>query len=307
MRLDPQTWAKLGGLVGGALWGAFWVPVRMLEDAGFQGFWAVAGLYAVAAVVLFPYAAFRWRRVLAGGLRLHATCIVIGWAMAAYAGAFLYTEVIPAVLLYYLSPVWGFLLARIFFNDKITPARWVAMVLALLGAAMIFGVDTWPPMPRNQGDWMALGSGLAFVIGSMMMLSRPEVSSLEYSTGFLIWGAVGLVALSLIQPVSPPSAGEILQVLPWLGPIALLVLIPGCFAAIHAASVLNPGIVGILFMAEIGVSVILAALLTDEPIGPNQIGGVVLIAMAGALEGIVAIVRRRRARGEIMNKYKKIH
>jgi len=290
--LPRETLAKLGALAGGAAWGAFWVPVRALERAGLEGFWPVAVLMLATLVSVLPLLALRWRRILAGGWYLQAAGFLTGGAMALYSGAFLYTQVVPAVLLYYLSPVWGFLLARLWLGDPITVHRWVAMVLALTGAAVVFGVDTWPPRPRNVGDWIALASGLLFVIGSMLMLARPRHSSVEYCLAFFIWAGVIGLGIALLQPVAAPALAQIVATAHWLIPVVLLLLTPAIFAAIYGASALNPGLVGILYMAEIGVSLVLAAILTDEPIGPNQILGVAMIALAGALEGLLGVVRR---------------
>ncbi len=290
-----EVGARAGALLGGAVWGAFWVPVRWLEAAGFPGLWPVAALYGVAALALLPLVAWRLSALVAGGWRFHLAGMVLGGSMATYAAAFLHTEVVPAVLLYYLSPVWGFLLARLLQGDRMTPPRWAALGLALCGAAVALGPESWPPMPRNAGDWMALASGFGWVVGSMMMLSRPVAASVDYGIGFFVWGAVGVtLAASLSGPAPAPALWG--EALPWLVPVAALLIVPGCLAAVHGAAHLNPGLVGILFMSEIGVSLVLAALLTDEPIGWAQGIGVLFIALAGASEGLWAAAERARAR-----------
>ncbi|GMG81348.1 hypothetical protein LNKW23_05610 [Paralimibaculum aggregatum] len=299
MNNGKELRAKIATLFGGAVWGAFWVPVRWLEAAGIAGIWPVALLYGVGALALLPLAAWRWRQLRAGGWRLHLAGLMLGSAMAVYATAFLFTEVVPAVLLYYLSPVWGFLLAWLVLGDRMTPPRWAALVLALAGAALALGPESWPPMPRNIGDWMALSSGMLWVLGSMLMLARPVAGSLDYGISFFLWGAfVMCLAAVIVGPL--PEAGAVTGALPWLVPLVIVLVLPGCMAAIHGASVLNPGLVGILFMAEIGVSLVLAWHLTDEHIGMPQLAGVALIALAGAAEGLWSIGRgrvlRRRAR-----------
>ncbi|MGF1446965.1 MAG: DMT family transporter [Pikeienuella sp.] len=284
--------ARLAAVVGGAVWGAVWVPVRWLEEAGLPGLWPVAVLYGLGAIGLLPLAVTRFGALVAGGWRLHLTGLCLGGTMALYAAAFLYTEVVPAVLLYYLSPVWGFLVARLVAGDLMTPARWIALVLALAGAAFALGPDNWPPMPRNIGDWMALSSGLLWVIGSMVMLSRPAGTSLDYGIVFFVWGALAIALAAWIFDPGP-APDQLRAELPWLLPLVFLLILPGCLAAIHGAASLNPGLVGILFMTEIGVSLALAWLLTDERIGGAQLLGVLLISLAGAADGIWRRVRAR--------------
>lgn len=292
--MSRTTWAKLAALYGGLLWGTFWIPVRELDAAGVAGLWAVALLYFLASLIAFPIMAYRWRQTLRNGWRQQLAGFFLGVALALYATAFLYTEVATAVLLYYLAPVWGFLLARLVLGDPITPVRWISMVLALVGAAVILGGDGWPPLPDNIGDWLALVSGLLFVIGSLMMLSWPKIAPLDYALSFLIWGgSVMLIAALVLEPQLPDS-GAIAAALPWLLAFVIVGLMPGGAAAIYGATILNPGLVSIIFMSEIGVSIFLAAILTDEPFGLREVAGIILIALAGVIEGLLDLLRKRR-------------
>ena len=47
-----------------------------------------------------------------------------------YSTAIIYTDVVRAILLFYLTPVWATILARIFLGDAITVTRIVAMAVA---------------------------------------------------------------------------------------------------------------------------------------------------------------------------------
>ncbi len=292
--MTRSGWAKLACLYGGFIWGTFWIPVRELAGSGVDDFWSVTLLYGLAAIAALPLAAWRWRILRANGWRQQLAGLFLGTAAAIYGLAFLYTEVATAVLLYYLSPVWGFLLARLVLRDPITPVRWLSMCLALGGAAVILGEGNWPPVPDNLGDWLALSAGVLFVIGSLMMLSWTKIAPLDYTISFLIWSGASMLGLSLLVDPNPPAADALLAVMPWLLPFVLLILVPGSYAILFGAAVLNPGVVGILYMSEIGVSVFLASILTDEPFGWRQITGIALIALAGAAEGLLEILRRRR-------------
>ena len=42
MNLSLETKAKYACLYAGAVWGLFWIPLRELEDAGFQGLWILS-------------------------------------------------------------------------------------------------------------------------------------------------------------------------------------------------------------------------------------------------------------------------
>ena len=44
--------ASIGVVAGGALWGLFWVPVRMFEDLGFTGAWPGLMIYVAALLII---------------------------------------------------------------------------------------------------------------------------------------------------------------------------------------------------------------------------------------------------------------
>ena len=86
--------------------------------------------------------------------------------------------------------------------------------------------------------------------------------------------------------------------LPWLIPLALVLIIPAGFAVIYGPTQLNPGIAGILFMVEIGVGTITASIMTDEPFGWRELLGVLMITIAALVEPVRDLVQHRYGRGE---------
>ena len=47
-----------------------------------------------------------------------------------------------------------------------------------------------------------------------------------------------------------PAAEVFIDVLPWMIPVALILIIPAGFAVIYGPTQLNPGVAGILFMSK---------------------------------------------------------
>ena len=65
----------------------------------------------------------------------------------------------------------------------------------------------------------------------------------------------------------------------------------------HVSQLPKPGAVGLLFMTEISVGTVTAAIWADEPFGLREITGVVLVTLAGFTEilaGPLAGMRQRR-------------
>ena len=101
----------------------------------------------------------------------------------------------------------------------------------------------------------------------------------------MVFGLV-LALLPILGRPKIPEVGQVVGVLPWFIPVVLFLIIPGFYAIAWGVPLLNPGTVGILFMTEISVGAISAALLTDEPFGMREILGVGLITAAGLTEAL---------------------
>ena len=184
MKISVENRAKLACLYAGAVWGLFWVPLRALENAGLQGLWVAVVYFLVPTLCLVPIGIWRWKHFKAGGIQLHITAMLSGLALLLYTMSIVYTDVIRAILLFYLTPIWGTILARIFLRDVITPQRIFAMAVAIVGALTIFGLGLQFPVPQNTGDWMGVSAGLLWAIASLRINIYKDYSAIEMTLGF---------------------------------------------------------------------------------------------------------------------------
>ena len=292
--LSLKARASLACAYSGVAWGLFWIPLRGMDSAGVTDAWATVLFYAIPLVIFSPWIIKNWRRIARCGWSLHFIGIATGTSLAFYSNAFLYTEVVRGLVLYYTTPVWSLLLARMLLGEVITPARMLAMIFGVAGMLVMFGVDLGFPWPRNIGDWMALIGALGWAIAAVLLRKDDGSRSLEICAVYFFYGVVA----ALIMAVSPmagdievPDWSVIIDVLPWAIPIALIV-IPGAYAAFWGAPHLNPGLVGLLFMTEISVGGITAAIWADEPLGMRELSAILLITIAGLSEFIYTPIRK---------------
>ncbi len=295
---QTENLAKLACAYAGAVWGVFWIPLRALNDVDIAGAWATVVFYIVPLIIIIPLFFMYWRRLISGGWRLHLIGIVAGLSLVLYSDALIYTEVIRGMLLYYMTPVWSTLLARIWLKEPITAARIVAIILGFSGMLIIFGIDVGIPWPRNVGDWMGLASGLVWAVAAVLMRKDEKAVAIDYCLVYFLWGSVASVIIALMSfsggyPI--PSIDAIASTLPWLVPILLVIVIPAVFAVFWGTPLLSPGIVGIMFMTEISVGAITAAIWAGEPFGAREISGILLITMAGLTEVIAGPLARFRS------------
>ena len=300
-RFSAQTLAKFAALYAGLAYGLYWIPLRALEQQGLQDVLPSLMFNLVPMVLILPLIAWRWPQIRRAPLHFHLTGLVVGLALVGYTNAFLYTDVVRVLILFYLTPVWGFFLARIFLGDLITPIRWMSITLGLGGMLAIFGIEAGLPLPENVGDWIALAAGIFWAIASLMMLMGKQ-SPIDYALWFFLWNGIASIVITLVfftrSETTLPDIEVFTAVLPWLIPLALVLVIPAGFAVIYGPTQLNPGIVGILFMVEIGVGAVTASILTDEPFGLRELLGVLMITLAALIEPLRDLLLHRYGHGE---------
>ncbi len=280
--------AHLAIALAGGVWGVFWIPLRTLDNAGIPGAWATSVFHLIPALILLPVVFLRFTKIKAAGAPLQAIGSSLGVSMMLYSTSFLYTDVIHAILLYYLTPIWSVLLARAWLKEPISNSRIISIVLGLSGMLVVLNIEQGFPVPQNIGDWMALTAGIIWAVSVNLLRRYPHYQTLDITTTWFYWatGFSVIVACVTYPNVGSETLKAVFDVLIWVLPIALLVLLPVYFVAAWGVPKLNPGTSGILFMTEISVGAISAALLTNEPFGLREILGVGLITAAGLSETV---------------------
>ena len=293
MKISIENQAKLACLYAGAVWGLFWVPLRALENAGLHGLWVAVVYFLVPTLCLVPIGIWRWKHFRAGGIQLQITAMLSGLALLLYTMSIVYTDVVRAILLFYLTPIWGTILARIFLGDAITPQRIFAMAVAVVGALTIFGLGLQFPVPQNVGDWMGVGAGFLWAIASLRINIYKDYSAIEMTLGFFFWSLIfSIIAALIFSPSYVPSVSQTLPALPLLLIFIFLLILPGTYASLWGPKFLSPGVVGLLFMTEIVVGSISVALLSAEPFGVREVIGILLITCASLVESFLSLIRR---------------
>ena len=295
MKISIDSRAKLACLYAGGVWGLFWIPLRVLEEAGLHSLWITVVYFLVPTVCLIPIAIWRWQYFRKGGLQLQITGMISGGALLLYSTSIVYTEVVRAMLLFYLTTVWGTVLARIFFGEVITVIRVFAITMAITGMLTIFGLGVQFPLPQNIGDWMGLGSGILWAIAMVRIHNSHKLSAVEMTLGFFFWSLIfSLTAALILANSNYPKIADVLPAMPLLLIFMVLLILPGTYASLWGPKFLSPGVVGLLFMTEIVVGAISVALLASEPFGTREVIGVILISSASIIEPIKSHIQREK-------------
>ncbi len=278
--------------VAGAVWGLYWIPVRHMQAEGVGAVWFTLGLFVVALVLFLPvvvrYPAAR--TVLTP--RMLVTGLLTGGAFVLYTVSIVLTEVVAAILLFYMSPVWATVLGWVLLGERFTVSRLAALALGLGGLWVVLGSESGMPLPRNAGDWCAFAAGVMWALGTLRVHQDAATSSAAHAVALFVGGTVVIVVVALLPDVAGPAPAV-------TAPAAAIILgmavvsVTSSWGILWGARLLSPGRAGLLLMMEVITGLASAAVLVDEPFGTAQVVGSVLIAGAVLVEVLPAAGRHR--------------
>ena len=278
--------------ISGALWGLYWIPIRHLEARGVGVVWTTFGLFVTALAIFVPIlirhpparAVFTPRMLLTG--------LLTGGSFVLYSVSIVLTEVVTAILLFYLSPVWATALGRVLLGERLTGSRIAALALGLGGLWVVLGGESGAPLPRNPGDWCALIAGVTWALGTLRVHQDAEVSPIAH-TASLFAGGVAVIAVIALLPVMAGPAPAITAPAAAIVLAVAVVSVASVGGILWGARLISPGRAGLLLMLEVITGLASAAVLAGEPFGLVQVVGSMLIVAAALVEVLPAAGPRR--------------
>lgn len=274
----PGHGAAVASLFAGAtVWGLIWYPYRLIEAAGVSGAMATALTYVVALVlglILFPG---KLR-----GVRIDGWLVAIALSSAGcnlgYVLGMLHGEVMRVLLLFYLSPLWTVLLARLILDEKLTLAGAVLVGLSLAGAVvMLWRPELGAPWPNAPGEWIGLAAGLLFALANVLIRRAHhytiELKSMAVFVGVVV---VGLGYVVLTEPLAVPEVGiDIWGLMAVIGVVLLVINL----VVQYGLTRIPAGRAIVILLSELVVAAIAAWLLAGETMGLREcLGGALIVA-----------------------------
>tara|TARA_Y100000996_G_scaffold288681_1_gene228065 strand:- start:154 stop:1047 length:894 start_codon:yes stop_codon:yes gene_type:complete len=272
-------------------WGIYWLPQRILEDGGLTGGWGTISQMMIGVLILLPLSIWRKFKGKSSGLELPFTGLLIGGGFICYALSFLLTDVVRALILFYMTPIWTTIFEIIFLKRKPGLERVFTLLLALGGLWVVFSKQTMFPLPENSGDWLALAGGAIFAAGMIRLEVAKYDGVFPLIFSFFFYGTIfnifaGFALSDYLGPM--PATEAFVAMAPFLLIISIFYFIPTGIVILWSPSKLGAGLCSILFLSEIIVGVISSSILTNEPFGWREIVGSSMIVIGGILAVILA-------------------
>jgi len=278
-RSNPGILPIVSLLVAASLWGVVWYPLRLLEVEGMGGLWASFSSFGAALLLGFPWlwrSAPAWRE---NGLVLGLLAVSVGWCNVAFVLAVIDGTVVRVLLLFYLSPLWALMLGWALLGENPGRQGLVVFVLAIVGAVtMLWDPVIGMPWPRDNADWLAVSSGLAFAFANVMVRKLRAVTLPGKAAAN--WLGVTLVAglwiLLAGEPV-PQAAASVWFSAVMLGWFGFMIM---TIAVIYGVTHMPVHRSAVILLFELIAGAVSSLLLTDEVVLPREWlgGGLILLA-----------------------------
>ena len=183
-------------LLAGCFWGSMGIFVRRLTDYGFSSIQIVAIRVTLAALIFCMLLLIKDP----SGFRISVKDIPLFLGLGfgsilfftvCYFTAITMMPLSTAAILLYTSPIWIMLLSVLFFREKLTGRKLLALVLAFAGCVLVSGVSgegmTLPGLLVGLGS--GIGYGLYSILGTVALRRYSPYTVTTYTFAFAALGA----------------------------------------------------------------------------------------------------------------------
>jgi drug/metabolite transporter (DMT)-like permease len=246
---------------------------------------------ALACLVIVPFALLTRREELRGLTRVDwLLCVGGGLVLAAHFATWVpsigFTTIASATALVATQPVWAALIAR-FRGERVARRGWIGIVVAVLGAGALSGLDFAVSGRAVWGDILAIAGGmLAGAYVTIGGTARQRVSTTVYTALCYSTAAVALLVVCAVgsQPLTGFNANTWLAI----GGLTVGAQLFGHSVFNHVLKTTSATFVSLAILFEVAGSVLLAGIFYDEwpslavfPAAALMIGGIVTVVRAG--------------------------
>ena len=273
-------------ILAGVSWGLLGVFLRHITATGLSPADACA-LRSLIATLILGMALAIWRSSLLRIRWQDIWCFVGGGCVSILLFNYCYfltlqrTSIGVAVILLYTSPIFIAILARILFREPFTRQKFLALLLMLVGCALVSGIADGKPTLTLTGLATGLSSGLCY--GLYTIFGR-YAQKRGYSTATItFWNFLCSTIASFVLPHWGTVAHTFMQQpMLWLWVLALVVIstiLPYCCYTAGLAR-MEASRAAVLVAVEPLVATLAGILFYDERLSLAVIVGIILVLMA---------------------------
>lgn len=267
-------------LLAAAIWGLGWIPLQHFSGQGLRGMPVVLATYGLLCTVALPLLIWQRRAWWPQRYALLAIGLFGGWATAGLVGALSEGEVVRAMLLFYLAPVWAMLGGWLVLGERLTFLRVGALLLAMVGIGLTLGVSRDSFSALGASDWLALSAGLAFAINNLATRHADRIPLASKTVAAFVGSAVLAWLFCTVEGNSLPPMDLTLWAKVALFGVFWLVAMG---AAQYGFTHVEASRAAVLAVVELVAAVLSAAWLGDRELGLREWCGGALVLVAAVI------------------------
>ena len=280
-----KSYPNLTLLISCIFWGTYWIPLRYLDNGSNSSVWPIFISFLILSIILIKPLIKSFKTVLLHKNYYFLTgCVFAAIAISLYSESLLRGEIAKVVVLFYLCPIWGSILAKIFLNEKFTTKRIIAIIFGFIGLEIIIGIEEGFFLPSNLVEWIAILAGIMWAISLTIFNLAESTSGLQKTSLTIFFIPLIFFVLCFIpggrNTIISSNLLSINPIFIWIVIFAILWLLPSILLIFFNVEILDPGRINILLAFEVVVGILSAALLTTEIIGLRELLGAFLVIMA---------------------------
>ncbi len=277
-------------ILAGVLWGVIGLFLNILLDAGFTRLQVTLIRMGTAAAGLAVYTFAKDRKLFK--IKLRDLWCFLGTGLVSvllmnifYFRAIESTGLSVAAVLLYTSPVFVTLMSALFFKEKLTAKKLVALPVTVLGCVLVTGLAGGASVCASvPGILSGIASAITYALYSIFgrcALNRGY-SPVTVSLYTFIFSALGALPLVLLEGAAFPSVLIPSSALASLGIGIVSCLLPFLFYT-KGLSNIETGKASIIVTVEPLTATVAGAIAYCEPFTAAKIAGMVLIFASIAL------------------------
>jgi len=277
-------------ILAGTCWGVISIFINYLSAAGL-GEMQISFLRQFFAVLVFALIILaRDRSKFRMPLKDLGLIVLVGFINGVlfnflYFYTIIHSRASIAVVLLYTSPVFVIILARLFFGEKITRNKAVALVLTVVGCVFVTGVLGEGYMPPPAAILTGVLTGLAYALNNILTSAAVKKNDpLTVTMYTLLFSFLFLIPFS-----KPGSLAALCRANPMILPVAFLMCLVTAVLAQYFFSVglglIESGKAAIYGATEPIVGSLVGILIFHEESNLMKIAGIIMVIAAIVLTG----------------------
>lgn len=205
---------------------------------------------------------------------------ITGWHMfSAYGLTFIGAG--RAAIIAYTMPLWAVILGRLVLQERVTRARSLALLLGLVGLAILIGPELRTLWAAPLGALLMLGAAICWATGTVFVKHVQWTMPTVLLTGWqLLLGAVPVMIGKLALEPLPSLADLSYKGIVGTAYAALVGVLFCHYAWFRIVRMLPSGIAAIGTLGIPAVGVFSGALILGEPVGFTEVAALALVMSA---------------------------